>query len=54
MFSFWTKSQQIPGSNPRQVTFSEEITDLVESLDYAAGEDPVSEQASRRAIGSPG
>jgi hypothetical protein len=40
----WTKkSQQVPGLNPLQVTFSEEIADLVESLDYTAEEDPVLE-----------
>jgi hypothetical protein len=42
----WIKSQWIPGSNPRQVNFYEEIADLVESLDYAAGEHPVPEWGS--------
>jgi hypothetical protein len=44
-----TKSQQVSGSNPRQATFpeeSEEIADLVESLDYTAGENLVPEQGS--------
>jgi hypothetical protein len=50
----WTKSQQIPGLDPRQVTFSEEIADLVESIDHAAREENVSEQGRMRAIGSPG
>jgi hypothetical protein len=50
----WTKSQQVPGLNPSQITFSEKIADLVEFLDYTAREDSVSEQRSMRAIGSLG
>jgi hypothetical protein len=34
--------------------FSKEIADLAESLDYTAGEDPVPEQGSMRAIDSLG
>jgi hypothetical protein len=49
----WTKESasskfQIP------VTFSGEIADLVQSLHFTAGEDPVPEQGSMQAIGSPG
>jgi hypothetical protein len=47
-------SQQVQGSKFLQAIFSQKVADLMKSLDYTAGEDPVPEQSSMRAIGSPG